>query len=54
MVFKPWIANPCCKCGTQTKNIAWVKGKQKPICEQCLEENSKGVLENEKDDNTRR
>ena len=29
------IANPCYKCGSLTKNIKWIKGKQKPICETC-------------------
>lgn len=29
------IANPCCRCGTLTKNVKWIKGQQKPICKNC-------------------
>jgi len=33
--MKPFIANPCCKCGTLTKRVRWVKGEQKPLCKNC-------------------
>ena len=39
------IANKCVVCGSLTKNVEWIKGKQQAVCSGCYNPGLKEALE---------